>query len=100
MMRRLLNQAAHAAVKTKGSIFARLYRRLVCRLGHNKAIWAVANRLCRLVWKILHQGVSYIEYGNRPDPKTALARAKRMIRELQALGYQVQPLPAPQPLSN
>jgi transposase len=32
-MRRLLNQAAHAAVKTKGSIFELLYRRLVVRLG-------------------------------------------------------------------
>jgi transposase len=100
MLRRLLNQAAHAAVKSRGSIFDRLYRRLVCRLGHNKAIWAVANRLCRLVWKILHQGVRYIEYGDRADPKTALARVKRMIRELRALGYQVQPLPAPEPLSN
>jgi hypothetical protein len=33
-MRRLLNQAAHAAVKTKGSIFELLYRRFVVRLGH------------------------------------------------------------------
>jgi transposase len=90
MMRRLLNQAANAAVKTKGSVFQNLYRRLVPRLGHNKTIWAVAHRLCRLVWKVLHQGVRYIEYGKRPDPKTVKARAQRMIRELRALGYQVQ----------
>ena len=32
-MRRLLNQAANAAVKTKGSIFELVYRRLVVRLG-------------------------------------------------------------------
>lgn len=54
-MRRLLNQAAHAAVKTKGSIFELLYRRFVGRLGHAQAIGAIAHRLCRLVWKILHQ---------------------------------------------
>jgi len=98
MMRRLLNQAANAAVKTKGSIFQNLYRRWVPRLGHNKAIWAVANRLCRLVWKILHQGDRYLEYGDRPNPKTVKERVKRMIRELQALGYQVQTVPPAEPL--
>ncbi len=62
-MRRLLDQAAHAAVKTKGSIFQLVYRRLVPRLGHAQAIWAIAHRLCRLIWKILHQGVRYEERG-------------------------------------
>ena len=42
-MRRLLDQAAHAAVKKKGSFFQRLYRRLVPKLGEQKAIWAVAH---------------------------------------------------------
>jgi transposase len=32
-MRRVLNQAANAAVKAKGTIFAIVYRRLVPRLG-------------------------------------------------------------------
>ena len=57
-MRRVLNQAANAAVKTKGSIFELVYRRLVPRLGHAQAIGAIAHRLCRLIWKILHQGMS------------------------------------------
>jgi transposase len=55
-MRRVLNQAANAAVKAKGTIFAVVYRRLVPRLGHAQAIGAIAHRLCRLIWKILHQG--------------------------------------------
>ncbi len=37
-MRRILNQAANAAVKAKGSIFAVVYRRLVPRLGHAQAM--------------------------------------------------------------
>jgi transposase len=45
-MRRILNQAANAAVKRKGSIFEIVYRRLVPRLGHNKTIGVVAHRLC------------------------------------------------------
>src|SRR5262249_60819845 len=62
-MRRLLNQAANAAVKTKGSLFELVYRRLVARLGHAQAIGAIAHRLCRLVWKILHDRVTYEERG-------------------------------------
>jgi transposase len=53
-MRRVLNQAANAAVKAKGTIFAIVYRRLVPRLGHAQAIGAITHRLCRLIWKILH----------------------------------------------
>jgi transposase len=47
MMRRVLNQVANAAVKSKGSVFQTVYRRLVVGLGHNKAIWAIAHRLCQ-----------------------------------------------------
>jgi hypothetical protein len=43
-MRRVLNQTANAAVKTKGSIFEIVYRRSVLRLGHNQAIGAIAHR--------------------------------------------------------
>ena len=89
-MRRILNQAAHAAVKAKGSIFQDLYRRLVPRLGHQKAIWAVAHKLCRVVWKILHDGVEYQERGKRPDPQTIERRVDKLVRHLRGLGYQVQ----------
>jgi transposase len=93
-MRRLLNQAANAAVKAKGSVFQDLYRRLVPRLGHAKAIWAVAHKLCRIVWKILHDGVDYEERGQRPDPETIQRRVTKLVRHLRSLGYQVQLSPA------
>jgi len=41
-MRRVLNQAANAAVKAKGTIFEIVYRRTVPRLGHKQTIGAVA----------------------------------------------------------
>jgi len=88
-MRRLLNQAAHAAVKTKGSIFELVYRRLVVRLGHAQAIGAIGHRLCRLIWKILHDGVTYEERGPAVTKQRALRRAAKMIRELRSLGYRV-----------
>jgi hypothetical protein len=83
MMRRVLTQVANAAVNSKGSVFQTLYRKLVPRLGHNKAIWALAHRLCRLIWKILHQGVRYIEFGTRTDPQAAaVARQGRRERAM------------------
>jgi transposase len=90
-MRRILNQAAHAAVKMKGSIFQILYHRLVPRLGHMQTIGAIAHRLCRLIWLILHQGVRYEERGPAVSQRSQHQRAKKMIRELRKLGYQVEP---------
>jgi len=89
-MRRILNQCANAAVKHKGGIFEILYRRLVLRLGHNKTIGAIAHRLCRLIWMILHNGVRYEERGPAVSEKSKRARTARMIRKLQMLGYRVE----------
>jgi len=89
-MRRVLNQSANAAVKCTGSIFQALYRRYVPRLGHNQTISIIAHRLCRLIWKILHQGVRYEERGPAMNERSKQRRAKRMIRELRSLGYHVE----------
>jgi transposase len=88
-LRRILNQAAHAAVRKKGSYFQTLFQRLPPRLSYKGAIWAVAHRLCRLVWKVLHQGIRYIEQGQQSDPVTQRKRAMRMVLKLRRLGYEV-----------
>ena len=90
-MRRLLNQSASAAVKLKGSIFQLLYQRLLPRLGHNQAIWAVAHKLCRLIWMILHKGIHYEERGPAVSERSKRVRTNRMVRILRKLGYQVEP---------
>jgi transposase len=89
-MRRLLNQAAQSAVKVKGSIFELTFQRLLPRLGYLQAIWAIAHRLCRLLWLILHKGVSYEERGPAVTAKSKRARTARMIKELQKLGYRIE----------
>ena len=94
-MRRILNQAANAAVKHKGSIFEIVYRRLVLRLGHNKTIGAIAHRLCKLIWIILHDGVRYEERGPAVCEKSKRLRTMRMIRTLRNLGYRVELLGNP-----
>jgi transposase len=100
--RRLLTEAANAAVKTKGSHWQVVFRRLLPRLGYQQAVWAVAHRLCRVVWKILHDKVRYVEQGVNRDPKARSNRARTLARALRQLGYSVEltPLtPAPAPTS-
>src|SRR6516164_6669810 len=89
-MRRLLNQAANAAVKANGTLFELLYRRYVPRLGHQQTIGLIAHRLCRLIWTILHRGVRYEERGPALSQKSQRRRTARMIRQLRSLGYRVE----------
>ena len=95
-MRRLLNQAANAAARSKGSIFEIVYRRSVPRLGHNQAIGAIAHRQCRLIWLILHQGVRYEERGPAVTKRSKQLRTWKMLRQLRSLGYRIEP-PNPHP---
>jgi hypothetical protein len=69
-----------------------VYRRLVPRLEHAQAIGAIAHRLCRLIWKLLHQGIRYEERGPAVNKEAKQARACKMIRELRSLGYRVERL--------
>jgi transposase len=99
-VRRVLTQAAQAAVKKKDSHFQTLFRKFLPRLHYAGAIWAIAHRLGRLVWKILHDRVRYIERGQEPDPKTKQRRARKLLQALRKLGYPVSlaslaPHPAP-----
>jgi transposase len=94
-MRRLLNQAAQSAAKVKGSIFEIVFHRLLPRMGYQKAIWAIAHRLCRLLWLILHKGVRYEERGPAVTARSKRTRTARMIRELKKLGYRIEGGPLP-----
>jgi len=88
-VRRILTQAAQAAVKKKGSFFQTLFRRFLPRMKYSGAIWAVAHRLARLVWKILHENVRYIEQGENTTPQAQKRRAQKLTRALRKLGYSV-----------
>jgi len=86
-MRRILCQAAQAAVKRRGGHLQSVFQRLIVRLGYTKAIWAIAHRLCRLIWKILHQGVQFVEYGLAINPKSVQRSVNSHLRALRRLGY-------------
>jgi transposase len=95
-MRRILNQAAHAAVKVKGSIFEVVFQRLRRGLSYKEAVWAIAHRLCRLTWILLTRGVRYDERGPSVSAASKRQHANRMMRALRRMGYQVDPPPEPQ----
>jgi transposase len=88
-VRKLLTQAAQAAVKKNGSIFQSLFRRFLPRLTFNGAIWAVAHHLGRVVWVILHRRVRYVERGQETTPQARKRRAQKLTQALRKLGYAV-----------
>ena len=92
-MRRVLNQAAHAAARSKGTHFQAVFRRLLPRLGYQSAVWAIAHRLCRLIWKILHEGIRYIEQSVESELKLLIYRAQYLAKQLRKFGYNVQITP-------
>jgi transposase len=90
-MRRILNQAAHAAVKAKGSIFEVKFQRLRRGLSYKEAIWAIAHRICRLIWVLLSRRLRYEERGPAVSAASKQVRASRMMRELRRMGYRIDP---------
>jgi transposase len=86
-LRRLLCQLGWAALRTKGTFFACLFARLSPKLGAKAAAWAIAHRLARVIWVLLHRGVDYVERGPAP-PNTKHLRRKfqRLLAELSRAG--------------
>ncbi len=96
-LRRILNQIAWAAIRTKGSYFQIKFERWVVRLGPQKAAWAIAHKILKLIWKVLKQGVRYQERGTLPtDPKAVKRLRLRHIAALKKLGFEVTLTPANQ----
>jgi len=93
-----LVQAAHAAVRVRGTTLAATDRRLVARHGVTKAIIAIAHRLVTAIYYILLRHEPY----RAPSPAVVDERRKavlvhRMQRRIEQLGFEVivQPVAAP-----
>jgi len=95
-LRRILNQAAWAAIRTKGSHFQIRFQRWTGRLGPQKAAWAIAHKLLRLIWKILRHGTEYQEFGPLlQDPQAIKRQRQRHTAALRKLGFVVTLTPLP-----
>ena len=86
----VLVQAALAAIKVKNSSLRARYFALLPRLGHKKAIMAVAAAILRIIYHMLKDGTFYQDLGpNYRQPKHPERTAQHLAKRLQALGYEV-----------
>ncbi len=92
-LRRLLCQIAWAAIHTKKTFFAGLFARLKPRVEGKGAAWAVAHRVAKVIWLVLHEEVEYKEKGPRPpNERTLVRKLRRMVKEFGQLGLDVRAL--------
>lgn len=89
-LRTSLVQAAHSAVKVKGSALAVYYRRLAKRMNGKKAMMAVAHKILTIGYTLLCKREWYRE----PDVSAREARrteqlVAQMQRRIERLGYTV-----------
>ncbi len=86
-LRRLFCQIAWAAVHTKDTFFAGLFARLKPRVEARGAAWAVAHRISKLVWRLLHDGIEYQEKGPAAhNPNTLVRKLRRLLKDFQRQG--------------
>lgn len=89
-----LVQAAHAAGRTKTYLAAQ-YRRLRARIGVKKAAVAVAHSILVIVFHLLRDQTDYQDLGpGYFEPRDRERTAKKHIRRLQELGFNVTVAPA------
>jgi transposase len=85
-LRRLLCQIAWAAIHAKGTFFSGLFHRLKPRIEGKGAAWAVAHRIAKIIWLVLHQEVEYQEKGVVFNERTLVRKFNRLARNLARQG--------------
>jgi transposase len=89
-LRQALIEAANAAARSKGTFLGAYYQRLRKRMGHKKAIVALAHRILIIIYHLLKEQQSYRELGpDHVDEKAAEVARRRALRTLEQLGYDV-----------
>jgi transposase len=85
-----LNQAAQAAAHTKDTYLAAQARHLTGRRGKKRAIMAVAHSILVIAYHLIQRQQPYRELGgNYFDQRRPETTAKRLVKRLERLGYQV-----------
>ncbi len=93
-LRSALVQAAQAGSRSP-TFFGERFRRLIVRVGRNKAALAVAHSILLAIYRLLKDGVDYNDLGPEHFAKRVREQtARRLTRRLEHLGYQVTVLPA------
>lgn len=91
----LLVQCAWAASRTKNTYLSRQFASIAARRGPKKAAMAVAGSILTALYYMIRDGVPY----RPPEPTleegdTKARKAKRLMRQIRSLGFDVQMSPA------
>ena len=94
-LRRVLTQAAWAVSHCKKGYLRAFFHRVKARRGWGKAIVATGHKILTIAFQVLKTNTSYKELGDDYFDRLNPARATRkLVQRLEALGHQVQLLPA------
>ena len=89
-LRTALVQAANAAARTRGTYLRAQYQRLAPRRGHKRAIMALAHSILVIAYYLIARSQPYRELGGDYfDTISPAKTAKRLIKRLEHLGFQV-----------
>jgi len=89
-LRGTLVQAGLAATRSNGTALQARYRRVKRQRGHKKAIIAVGHHILEIAYYVMRDGRPYDELGaDYFDKRHAERAARRHVRQLEALGFQV-----------
>ena len=92
-LRRLLCQIGWAAARTKETFFAGLFARLSPKISGKGAAWAVAPRIAKVVWLMLHKGMEYKEHRTAvANPRTLRRKLSKFLREFYRAGIDAKSL--------
>lgn len=89
-LRACLVEMALAAIRAKKTSFSGRYYRLRTRLGHKKAVVAVAHAMLVVAYRVMGAGRPYEELGrDYYDRRHQQQHKDRLVRQLQKLGFEV-----------
>ncbi len=89
-LRQALIEAANAAARSKDTFLSAYYQRLRKRMGHKKALVALAHRILIIIYHVLKEQQAYQELGPaHVDEKATEVAKHRALRMLEHLGYEV-----------
>jgi transposase len=86
-LRQALIEVANAAARSKDTYLGAYYQRLRKRMGHKKAIVALAHRILVIIYHLLKEHQPYREQG--PDHVDEKAAKRRALWTLERLGYEI-----------
>jgi len=74
-LRWILVQAAQTASRAKDMMFSRFFRRITCRRGLNKAVFALARKILGILWHLLMNRERYVQFGLKKSVKLSVPSA-------------------------